>query len=60
MAARSVIQDQLAHGNPFAIIVSQEARPFVRSLLERVSASLPVLSHAELHRKTPVKTIAQI
>lgn len=60
IAARSVIQDQLAHGNPFAIIVNQEARPFVRSLLERVSTSLPVLSHAELHRKTPVKTIAQI
>lgn len=60
LAARPVIQEQVASGNPFAILASQEARPFIRSILERVSPSTPVISHAELHRKTPIKTVAQI
>ncbi len=60
MAARPIIQEQIARGHPFAILVSQDIRPFVRTLLERVSSSTPVISHAELHRKTPVKAVAQI
>ncbi|WP_119461153.1 flagellar biosynthesis protein FlhA [Rhodospirillaceae bacterium SYSU D60014] len=60
LAARPAIQEQIAGGNPFAILASQDARPFIRSILERVSPSTPVISHAELHRKTPIKTVAQI
>ena len=60
LAARPVIQERVATGQPYAILTSQDVRPFIRSLLERVSPSTPVISHAELHRKTPVKTVAQI
>ena len=60
LAARPAIQQQIGAGEPFAILVGQEIRTFVRSLLERVSAATPVISHAELHRKTPVKVVAQV
>lgn len=60
MAARPAIQQQINAGEPFALLVSQEIRTFVRSLLERVSSVTPVISHAELHRKVPVKAVAQI
>ncbi len=60
LAARPAIQQQIGAGDPFAILVGQEIRTFVRSLLERVSAATPVISHAELHRKAPVKVVAQI
>ncbi|WP_114861739.1 flagellar biosynthesis protein FlhA [Azospirillum brasilense] len=43
-----------------ALLVGAEVRPFVRSLLERVSPMTPVISHAELHRKVSVKTIDQV
>ncbi|WP_281300177.1 MULTISPECIES: flagellar biosynthesis protein FlhA [unclassified Iodidimonas] len=58
--ARSKIQTHAsAHCWP-ALLVGAEARPFVRSLLERVSPTTPILSHAELDPKTPVKTLDQI
>lgn len=43
-----------------ALLVGADVRPFVRSLLERVSPMTPVLSHAELHRKASLKTIDQV
>jgi len=43
-----------------ALLVGAEVRPFVRSLLERVSPMTPIISHAELHRKVSVKTIDQV
>ena len=43
-----------------ALLVGADVRPFVRSLLERVSPMTPVISHAELHRKVSVKTVDQV
>ena len=43
-----------------ALLVGPEVRPFVRSLLERVSPMTPIISHAELHRKASLKTIDQV
>ena len=43
-----------------ALLVGTEVRPFVRSLLERVSPSTPVISHVELHRKIALKTVDQV
>ena len=43
-----------------ALLVGAEVRPFLRSLLERVSPMTPVISHAELHRKTALKTVDQV
>jgi flagellar biosynthesis protein FlhA len=43
-----------------AIMVSPEARSFVRSMLERVSPATQVVSHGEIHRKATLKTVARI
>ena len=42
------------------ILCSGEARPFVRSLLERAAPNAPIISHNELHAAVPIKTIDQI
>ncbi|WP_029011644.1 flagellar biosynthesis protein FlhA [Niveispirillum irakense] len=60
LAARSRIQTHATSDYWPAVLVAPAARPFVRSLLERVSPSTPVICHNELHRKAPVTTIDQI
>lgn len=60
LAARSRIQAHAGSDHWPAVLVAPAARPFVRSLLERVSPSTPVICHNELHRKAPVTTIDQI
>ncbi|WP_207477325.1 flagellar biosynthesis protein FlhA [Arenibaculum pallidiluteum] len=59
-ALRQKIQRHASPQQWPALLVSAEVRPFVRSLLERVSPMTPVISHAELHRKVAVKTIDQV
>jgi flagellar biosynthesis protein FlhA len=59
-AVRARIQRHAGPQQWPALLVSPEVRPFVRSLLERVSPMTPVVSHAELHRKVAVKTIDQV
>ncbi len=58
--ARARIQEYSTMDCWPAILTSAETRPFVRSLLERVSAMTPVISHAELHAKAAVRTVGQI
>jgi len=60
LAARGRIQVHAGSDHWPAVLVAPAARPFVRSLLERVSPSTPVICHNELHRKAPVTTIDQI
>ncbi|MFM2043084.1 MAG: flagellar biosynthesis protein FlhA [Pseudomonadota bacterium] len=60
LAARARIQAHAGSDHWPAVLVAPAARPFVRSLLERVSPSTPVICHNELHRKAPVTTIDQI
>jgi flagellar biosynthesis protein FlhA len=43
-----------------AILVNPECRTFVHSMMERVSPMTQVISHNELHRKVPLKTVATI
>ncbi len=59
-AARSAMAKfRSAHEHP-VILSSAEARPFVRSLLERTLPDAPILSHNELHTSVSIKTIGQI
>jgi len=60
LAARARIQAHAGADYWPAVLVAPAARPFVRSLLERVSPGTPVICHNELHRKAPVTTIDQI
>jgi len=55
--ARSKIQ---AHANSDtfpSVVVLPEARPFIRSLLNRISPATPVLSHAEIGRKVQIQYV---
>jgi flagellar biosynthesis protein FlhA len=60
LAVRHVIQRFSAGDEWPALLVSPEVRPFVRSMLERVSPMTQVISHNEIHRKISVKTVATI
>ncbi len=60
MQARKHIQEFATKDEWPAVIVSSEARSFVRSLLERVSPGTQVISHGEIHRKATLKTLARI
>ena len=60
LAARGTIQEFSQREEWPALLVPQEARSFVRSMLERVSPQTQVLSYEEIHRKTSLRTVATI
>jgi flagellar biosynthesis protein FlhA len=47
-------------GESPALVCSPAIRPYVRSIMERVKASVPVLSQREIHAKARIKTLGQI
>ena len=55
--AQNVISKHLDAGQAFAIVTAQDARPYVRMIIERVFPSLPVLSHAEIARGIVLQVI---
>ncbi|MEM9809754.1 MAG: flagellar biosynthesis protein FlhA [Pseudomonadota bacterium] len=59
-AARSLLQKYKDQDPPPVILCSAEARPFVRSLLERAAPMVPIISHNELHSSVAIKTVDQI
>ena len=60
LQSRKKIQDFAQRDQWPAVLVSPEARSFVRSLLERVSPGTQIISHSEVHRKATLKTVARI
>ncbi|WP_256619377.1 flagellar biosynthesis protein FlhA [Parvularcula maris] len=59
-AARAVIAKYKDDDQPPVILTSADARPFVRSLLERAAPHVPIISHNELHSSVAIKTVDQI
>ncbi|MEM6850595.1 MAG: flagellar biosynthesis protein FlhA [Pseudomonadota bacterium] len=59
-AARAKIRRATSTELQPALLCSSETRPFVRTLLERVSPGTPIVSHSELHVGVNLKTIDQI
>ncbi|KZY24034.1 MULTISPECIES: flagellar biosynthesis protein FlhA [unclassified Sulfitobacter] len=60
LQARQQIQRFASNDEWPALMVSPEARTFVRSMLERVSPMTPVISNAEIHRKVSLRTVGTI
>lgn len=60
LEARQLIQRFARDDQWPAILVTPETRRHVRSMLERVSPTTPVISHAEIHRKASIRTVATI
>ena len=60
LAVRKEIQEFAAGDQWPALLVAPDSRPYVRSILERVSPMTQVISHNEVHRKASLKTVATI
>lgn len=60
LAVRKEIQQFAASDQWPALLVAPDTRPYVRSILERVSPMTQVISHNEVHRKASLKTVATI
>lgn len=60
IAIRKEIQKHSESDKWPALLVSPAARPYVRSVLERVSPTTPVISHNEVHRKASFRTVGTV
>lgn len=60
LAVRREIQSFSASDEWPALLVAAAVRPYIRSILERVSPTTPVLSHNQVHRKAPLRTVATV
>ncbi|MBW3097347.1 flagellar biosynthesis protein FlhA [Pseudohoeflea coraliihabitans] len=58
--ATTVIRTHMDKGVPFVLVTSPEARPYVRMIIERIFATLPVLSHVELAKGIEIKLLGAI
>jgi flagellar biosynthesis protein FlhA len=58
--ASVAIRRYIDEGHQFALITTPEARPYVRMIVERMFAKLPVLSHLEIARGVEIKPLGAI
>ena len=58
--AAPVIRERMDQGNRIVLVVAPEARPYVRMIIERLFATLPVLSHLEIARGVEIKSLGTI
>lgn len=58
--ASIAIRDRMDRGHHFVLVASPEARPYVRMVIERLFATLPVLSHLEIARGVEIKALGSI
>jgi len=59
-AARAKLAAAASRGAWPAILTSTEARPFIRALVERINPTIPIISHAEIHPHSRLRTVEQI
>ncbi|WOJ88661.1 flagellar biosynthesis protein FlhA [Methylocapsa polymorpha] len=59
-AASTAIRERMDQGHHFALVATPEARPYVRMVIERLFATLPVLSHLEIARGVEIKSLGTI
>ncbi len=58
--ATKVIREYMDRGLPFVLVTSPETRSYVRMIIERLFATLPVLSHVELAKGLEIKILGAI
>ena len=58
--ASRVIRGHFDAGELFALVTAPDARPYVRMIIERLFATLPVLSHVEIAKGVEVKVLGAI
>jgi len=58
--ASKVIRSHLDAGERFVIVTAPDARPYVRMIVERLFATLPVLSHVEIAKGVEIRVLGSI
>ena len=58
--ASAAIRDRMDQGHSFVLIAAPEVRPYVRMIIERMFATLPVLSHLEIARGLEITPLGSI
>jgi flagellar biosynthesis protein FlhA len=58
--ASKVIRGLMDQGHQFVLVAAPDARPYVRMVMERLFATLPVLSHVEIARGVEIKALGTI
>ena len=57
---REVFDELVNQGEIPVLLCSPAARPYVRSIIERIRPFTPVLSQNEIHPSAKIRTLAQI
>ena len=58
--ASPVIREKMDQGLSFVLLATPETRIYVRMIVERMFATLPVLSHLEIARGVQIKTLGSL
>ncbi|VVT32129.1 Flagellar biosynthesis protein FlhA [Rhizobium sp. EC-SD404] len=58
--ATKVIREELDKGRPFVLVTAPDARPYVRMIIERLFATMPVISHVEIAKGLEIKVLGSI
>jgi flagellar biosynthesis protein FlhA len=58
--ASKAIRERMDKGHSFVLVTTPEARPYVRMVVERLFATLPVLSHLEIARGIEIRSLGAI
>jgi len=58
--ASKAIRKHIDGGERFVLVTSPEARPYVRMIIERMFATLPVLSHVEIAKGIEIKVLGSV
>ena len=58
--ASKAVRAHLDAGERFVLVTAPDARPYVRMIIERLFATLPVLSHVEIARGVEVKVLGSV
>ncbi len=58
--ASPMIRERMDQGHSFVLLATPETRVYVRMLIERMFATLPVLSHLEVARGVQIKTLGSL
>ncbi len=58
--ATDIIRTHMDKGIPFVLVSSPDARPYVRMIVERIFATLPVLSHVEIAKGIEINILGSL
>ncbi|WP_051953211.1 flagellar biosynthesis protein FlhA [Methylocapsa aurea] len=58
--ASAAIRERMDQNHHFVLVAAPEARPYVRMVVERLFATLPVLSHLEIARGVEIRSLGTL